>query len=113
MTTNKELKMKYKTMKKPSGAFQIRNLENGRLFITAGPDLKALITRHRFQLKLGSHRSRELQRDWNESGEDNFVFEVLQELKEDDGVQGDCHDELRAMEKKWHATPQLQPLLYH
>jgi hypothetical protein len=113
MASHKDLKMKYKTMKKPAGAFQIRNLKNGRLFITAGPDLKALMTRHRFQLKLGSHRSSELQRDWNETGEESFAFEVLEELKEEEGVQGDCRDELRAMGKKWCTTPEMQALLYH
>lgn len=113
MATHKELKMSYKTMKKPSGAFQIRNLRNGRLFITAGPNLNALMTRHRFQLNHGSHRSRELQKDWSDSGEENFAFEVLEEVKEREGVQEDDLDELRTMEKKWNSTPALQPLLYH
>jgi hypothetical protein len=32
------------------------------------------------ELKLGNHRNRLFQKDWNEYGEESFVFEVLSEL---------------------------------
>jgi len=42
--------------------------------------------RHRTELRFGSHRNQKLQKDWNELGEEHFIFSVLSELeiKEDD-----------------------------
>ena len=32
------------------------------------------------ELKFGNHRNRTFQKEWNEYGEENFVFEALSEL---------------------------------
>ncbi|NMH88684.1 GIY-YIG nuclease family protein [Flavivirga algicola] len=36
------------------------------------------------ELKFGNHRSKDLQNDWNEYWEGNFVFEVLSELEKNE-----------------------------
>jgi len=55
----------------------------------------------RFELTMGSHRNKSLQSDWNEFGENAFVFEVLEvlEIKEDEYF--DAKDALEKLEEKW------------
>ncbi len=101
MNKHKELKEKYKTMTKPAGVFQIRNTRSGQVFIVAGQDVQAKMTSQRFQLKHGSHMNRVLQHDWSLSGEECFAFEVLELVKQEEGVQADVREDLRVMEKRW------------
>lgn len=86
MKTKKELKDEYKQMKFPMGVFQIRNLTNNKVLIDNSSDMLSKWNRHQMELKFGSHKNQFLQKDWNESGADNFVFEVLSELKPDDKI---------------------------
>lgn len=102
MNTNKELKLKYKEMKPPMGAVIIKNNANGKVFIDVNKDIKSIINRHRFQLKTGMHRIKELQQDWNEYGEEAFSFEVLEELKYDEKEEkADYTEELEIMKMIW------------
>jgi len=63
-----------------AGVFQIRNLRNGKVFVEATRNLKTM-NGQKFQLEMGSHRNRRLQREWQEYGPDAFAFEVLEVLK--------------------------------
>ncbi len=82
MTSRKEeLKKAYKEREPEMGIYQIRNIKNGKVFIGSSQNLPGMYNRYSFQLKLGSHRNRDLQSDWNEYGEDSFVFETLDTLK--------------------------------
>lgn len=80
MKTNKELKAEYKLMKFPAGVYQIRNTKNGKIFIDSSTQLDKVWNSKRFQLELGGHPNRNLQADWNTFGEENFVFEILDEV---------------------------------
>ena len=74
-------------MKFPMGVFQIRNKSNGKIFVDGHSNLDAIWNQHRTQLKFDSHRNTELQNDWNKYGEENFIYEILSELnQEDDNV---------------------------
>ncbi len=84
MERKKELKAKYKEKKFRVGVFQIRNTTNNKVFIEASTDLDSIWNRHKFQLKIKSHQNSLLQADWNELGEDKFVFEILSEIKQED-----------------------------
>ena len=64
-----------------------------------------------FQLKMGSHVNKELQEDWNQHGEEQFVFEVLEILKENQNEYVDTKDELKKLEQKW--LDQLKPFGEH
>jgi len=70
---------------------------------TAGSGLN----RHRAELRIGAHRNRELQGEWNEIGEDGFVFEVLDTLPASDEPGYDVKGELRVLEELW--LERLQP----
>lgn len=97
MKDRKALKAAYKEMKFKMGAFQIRNLSNGKLLVGSSANLDAIWNRHRFQLNMGSHRNEVLQKEWNTFKEDNFAFEVLEELPHRDDT-SDYSEELSLLE---------------
>lgn len=102
MDKKKKLKMEYKEMKTPMGAIIIKNSINGKVFLDVSKDTKSKINRHRFQLKSGLHNIKELQKDWNELGEDAFSIEVLEELKYDEKEENkDYTEELEIMKVIW------------
>ncbi len=106
MKTRKELKAAYKEMKFQMGAFQIRNIANGKIFVGTSNNLAAIWNRHKFQLNMGSHRNAQLQKDWNALGEENFAFEVLEALQHEDGIT-DYNKELEVLEGLF--MEELQP----
>ncbi len=101
----KQLKREYLETPKPIGVFQIRNLSNEKIFVGSSMNLDGIFNRHRFQLNAGSHQSKDLQKDWNELGAENFAFEVLEELTPRENL--DMPKELEFLEDLW--LEQLQP----
>jgi len=89
------------------GVYQIRNMINGKIFLGSSKDLKGIINRNRFQLKSGLHVNKKLQRDFNEIGESNFSFEILDYLKPKDDLEVDYTEELQMLEEMW--VDKLQP----
>ena len=81
MKTKKELNTEYKQMKTPMGVFQVRNIIDNKVMLDSSVDMVSKWNRHKMELKFGKHRNRTLQQDWNEKGEDKFVFEIVSELK--------------------------------
>jgi hypothetical protein len=75
--SNKQLKEDYKRAVRPMGVFQIRNLKNEKVFVVSGIDLAGILNRHRFALVAGGHANKQLQKDWNSQGADDFAFEIL------------------------------------
>ncbi|MGE3800382.1 MAG: GIY-YIG nuclease family protein [Candidatus Kapaibacterium sp.] len=98
MKTKKELKEEYKQLKAPMGVFQIRNVSSHKVLIDNSPDMTSKWNRHKTELRFGSHRNSDLQKDWKEKGEENFVFEVLSELESKDEVNADYRKELQALQ---------------
>lgn len=84
MKTRKEIKEEYKQKKFSMGVFQVRNISNNKIFIDNSIDMVSKWNRHKTELRFGNHKNMELQKDWNEKGENNFVFEILSELKHDE-----------------------------
>jgi hypothetical protein len=81
MSTKRENRNAYKQMKFRVGIFQIKNLQNNKLFLKTSTDLDRAFNSDQFQLKLGNHRNTELQNDWNTIGSDKFEFGFFDELK--------------------------------
>ena len=102
----KELKQLYKEMKTEGGVYQIRNTKNNKVFVTATPNLKTMNGR-KGMLIGGVHKNRQLQEEWNQFGEEAFVFEVLEVLEEKEEGFFDKADELKKLEQKW--LDKLQP----
>jgi group I intron endonuclease len=105
--TQKELKEEYRQQKFKIGVFQIRNIVNSKIYVGSSLNLDAIWNRNRIELKLGGHRNKALQNEWNEFGEGNFVFEILAEINQKDGEKTDYNKEVRELEKLY--IDELQP----
>jgi len=103
----KELKNKYKQTLHPMGVYQIKNISNGKIFIGNSKNLQAAFNSNMFQLKMGMHSSKELQRDFTTLGEDKFSFEVLDILEHKKEINCDYTDDLVVLEEVW--IEKLQP----
>jgi len=102
----KELKRLAREAKSEGGVFQIRNTQNGMVWIGVTPNFRSL-NGQRFQLEMGSHKSRALQQAWNEFGPDAFVFEPLETLEEPETGYFDRDGALQKLKQKW--LRKLQP----
>ncbi len=105
--TRKELQREYKERVKPSGVYQVKNLANGKVLLGSSLNLEGLLNRNRFTLRNNSHTNKELQKDWNELGPDQFVFEILEVVQVKDDPNFNLKDELTLLEQIW--LEKLQP----
>ncbi len=103
----KELKKQYKQTVLPMGIFQVKNLTSGKIFIDAGLNIQGKINGCKFQLALGSHMNKALQKDFNKTGITNFSFEIIDYLKPKEDVKMDYADDLKMLEEMW--IEKLQP----
>jgi len=107
MTTRSELKRRYRENPPEAGIYRITNTANGKVFIGKSLNVRGKLNGQMFELKLGSHRNRALQKDWNEFGDGSFAFDVVDILKPDDNPQRDMSEDLAALEEAW--LEKLQP----
>ncbi|KNF08970.1 GIY-YIG catalytic domain [Gottschalkia purinilytica] len=106
MDRKKELKQLYKEMKVEAGVYQIKSIKNQKILVASNVNLKNLNGK-KFQLKSGCHDNEMLQKEWNDFGEDAFVFEVLEVLKKKEEGYFNLKEELKKLEEKW--IEKLQP----
>ncbi|MEO3944804.1 GIY-YIG nuclease family protein [Gorillibacterium sp. CAU 1737] len=95
----KVLLEEFKQIKTYMGVTQIRNKENGKLFLDSHSNLKNKWITLKMQLDMGRFANRELQKEWQQYGADAFEYEVL-EQKEADEVT-DIRWELKQLLKPW------------
>lgn len=100
MDRKKELKEQYKQMKTEAGVYQIRNTKNQKVLVEATSNLKTMNGKL-MQLRTGSHKNDQLQEEWEQFGEETFVFEVLEVLEEKEEGFFDKKEELKKLEAKW------------
>lgn len=105
MNKKKELTNEYKLNPPPMGVYKIHNIANDKVFIGVSRDLPGILNRHKFTLKMGVHANKKLQAEWNEMGEEKFVFEVLDEITPVENT--DIKAELTFFEDMW--LEKLQP----
>lgn len=97
MTSKKDLKQAYKEMNFRKGVFQLRNKRNNKVFIGSSMDLDRAWNSLRVQLQTGNHFNEQLQRDWLEQGEADFVYEIVEVMKEDPAA--DAKQGIKTLEK--------------
>lgn len=102
-----ELKRTYLQTLRPAGVVAIRCQKNGKVLFVSSLNLNGLLDRHEFELRLGSHRNKELQKDYNAYGVENFTFEILEQLETKDDPTYDYSNDLTALEELWQE--ELQP----
>jgi hypothetical protein len=103
----KEMTKKYKQTIQPMGIYQIKNMKNGKIFLESAKDLRGKINSNKFQLKNGLHLNKEMQKDFNEIGEEGFSFGILDYLKPKEDLNYDYTEELKILEDMW--LEKLQP----
>ena len=100
-TDRKELIRQYRESARPMGVGAVRNRVNGKVYLFAGRDLRALLNRNQAQLRLNAHPSKALQADWDSLGREAFEFEALDTLAASEDAAHDPTDDLRALEAMW------------
>ncbi len=97
----KKLIREYKDTPRPMGVYRVRNTVNDTALIGTSLDLPAVLNRHRAQLRMGGHRNRQLQSDWDALGPDAFIFEMLDTLSPSDQPGHDPTEDLRELMSMW------------
>lgn len=83
----KEAKLFIMTTNKVSGIYTITNKTTGRLYIGESLDIyRRWHDEHIPQLRKNLHYNKELQKDFNKYGEENFQFEVLERYSGNDPI---------------------------
>ncbi|MHA7966102.1 DUF2087 domain-containing protein [Paenibacillus sp. CAU 1782] len=88
----KQLTAQYQERKREMGVYQIKNNANGRVFIESSTNLNGVWNKERFTLDHGSHKNKELQREWTEFGGEQFSYIVLETVKTNDDIRYDYRD---------------------
>jgi hypothetical protein len=109
----KELASAYKQSFRPMGVYQIRNVENGKIFVDGSMDLDGARNRLAFMKQTNTIAIHELQKDWKTYGGGCFVFEELDRIKPREETLSDLselkkyRDEVDALLELW--LDKLQP----
>ena len=97
----KEINREYQERVKPSGVFQVKNLMTGKVLLGSSLNLEGPLNKHRFMLRINSHPNKELQKDWNELGSEQFSFEILETVQIRDHPNFNLKDDLTLLEEIW------------
>lgn len=108
MKSRRELNREYLERPKPAGIFEVKNTVNGKVLLGSTLNLEGALNGHRFMLRTGSHRNKALQEDWQQYGEQNFVFEILEVVQLRADPDFNLSDELTLLEMIW--LEKLQPV---
>ena len=100
MDRKKELLMEYRQRKREMGVFLFECAEGGR-YIGGADDPKSAINKNVFQLKMGSHPNKRLQKEWSERGEAAFSVRVVDSLEYDEETKAECAEELAMLFDDW------------
>lgn len=97
----KELISTYKHTFPSMGIFSVTNKITGKQLLGKSKNLNGSLNRHRMELRMGVHRNPELMEDWRSLGEDHFVFEILELIKERPEPGFDYTSELDKCLEQW------------
>ena len=108
MDRRSELRQEYKNRPRNIGVFQLKNRINGKIFLGSSLNLDKAFNRLLFGLSYGDiHLNQELLKDWQQYGEANFTFEILDQLKPNEDPLYDYKEDLETLEGLWFEK--LQP----
>jgi len=79
----KELVREYKEQKTTPGIFAVRCTASGQVWVGKAPQPEKKHTALWFQLEMGGFPNKEMQAAWNAHGKASFVFEVLEEISDE------------------------------
>lgn len=91
------LKAAYRQQPPALGIVALQHLPSGRMLLEASRNAPGVLNRHRFELKLGTHRNRALLADWRRDGEAGFRCEIIDTVKVPDDPAFDADAELASL----------------
>lgn len=106
----KNAKRNYKENPPMIGVYLIKNKVNNKCFVGSSTNIPGIFNRIKFELKLKVHRNPKLMADWLEFGEENFTFEILDEIKPNENPNYNYADDLAVLVNLW--LEQLPPCEY-
>lgn len=77
------MKKEYKGNSKKGGVYQIRNIQNEKVYIGSAKCFQVRASQHQTQLEKQKHYNSYLQAGFNKDGTNNFIFEVLEVVEGD------------------------------
>ena len=107
MNSKKDIKREFKERKKQAGIFQLRNVVSNKVLLGSSLNLEGLWNSNSFQLRIGTHKNKELQKDWDKYGSDKFVFEIMEVIEDKNDPNFNIEDELTLIEQIW--LEKIQP----
>jgi group I intron endonuclease len=75
------------------GIYKISNIINGKFYIGSSNDIKDRWREHICQLNQNKHHNKHLQRAWNKYGAENFEFNIIEYVENE--------DDLLKIEQRW------------
>lgn len=66
------------------GIYKITNIINQKTYIGSSIEIKVRMMKHKYMLKSNTHYNNHLQNSFNEYGENNFEFEIIEECSLDE-----------------------------
>lgn len=90
-----------------SGIYQIRNLNNGKVYVGSAKRFKSRYAHHITSLRKGTHHNKHLQGAFELEGTDSFIFEVLEV------VEGEQSDRLIVEQKHLNSYKENWELCYN
>jgi hypothetical protein len=97
----KEAKLQYKLSHRPMGVYQVRNTVNDKVWINSSLNLPGSFNGDRAKLSGTHHKSPKLVAAWKEFGEENFVWEILEEVFPRSEPDYDYKADLEFLEDLW------------
>lgn len=98
----KELLEQFKASKPEMGIVAVKNPSGEIIHIEASSNTQGIINRTKFQLGAGMHSNRRLQQEWNASGGEGIILEVVDVLPYDkDESKTDYSDDLEILRLMW------------
>lgn len=114
MDRRKELKEQYKQMKPQMGIFIIRSKINNKCYIQTTQDLRGVLNSTKIRLETGMHPNRELQKEWNDFGFENFTIEILENLEYDkDECKTDYREDLAILQMIWEEKLNIEKIKFY
>ncbi len=101
MIDKQEIKRAYKEQKAQIGIYKIENKVTGKIFIGSSLNIQARFNRHKMSLSTGIEEIKELLNDYRKYGEENFIFSVVDLIKQDDKEIRDYKKELKELEQMY------------
>ncbi|GEJ45624.1 MULTISPECIES: GIY-YIG nuclease family protein [unclassified Chryseobacterium] len=104
----KQLREKAKDHITTMGVLAVTNTLNGKQYIQGSLNLEALVNRMKFLLNGGMFTHPQLQKEWNESGGDAFIFEFVTIVPDQNNEYINYRQEIQKAEQAYISENNIQ-----